>query len=80
MTAPISPDHPKAYTSVCHICGRPSLAYDTESDASDAHAWHVFEQHPDVWMRMIGEAREPNVPKPDPIPDQILKPFNPKAN
>jgi hypothetical protein len=78
MTTPIDPN---AYRPVCHICGAVGPVYDTEQDSEDAHTWHVFDTHPDVWMEFIGEAREPHQPRPTPIGGvPIARPTNPKAN
>ena len=58
----------EAYRPVCYVCGTASpMVYATQAESEAASVWHAYEQHPDVWMSIIGEAREPDVPKPSPI-------------
>lgn len=61
------PDYHRPY---CKVCGRIGLWFATQDEAQAAVAWHVFVAHLDVWMTVIGERREPNVPRPTPLDPQ----------
>lgn len=50
-------------SSICSICGHVET-WPTRDQAGCAASWHVYENHRDAWIAVIGNDREPTDPDP----------------
>jgi len=48
----------------CPYCGCRE-AWSTDVAATAAASWHLYEQHPLTWERIIGVGREPSAQRPE---------------
>lgn len=54
------------FSAVCNEgCGESPACYESETEAKRAAVWHVYDTHPEVWKRVIGD-RPPLDPRPAP--------------
>lgn len=55
---------PTTHRAICGVCGWQSREWPTQDQAGCEASWHVYEQHREEWIEIIGSDRPPVDPDP----------------